>query len=157
MDRVCAVCGKLMVKTSGGFSCSCGYGEWSGPHYLNHGHGVSRNPKTIKELIEPDGYLAWHPRHGYDKTSFRAKESLVVKFMTEITSRLESHPLDTGWQIKPVCLVSPELLEWVEEANWLLVDIITYPVDTENHDEDAKRLVAMLKKILLEEARRRSR
>lgn len=49
-----------------------------------------------KELLggEPDGYIGYHERHGFDKTSFRAKESLVAKFMDECF--IETHPLDMG-------------------------------------------------------------
>lgn len=53
---------------------------------------------------EPTGWIAYSERHGYDKTSFRAKESLVAEMMIKGYPPGDS-PLDMGWRIIPVKLI----------------------------------------------------
>lgn len=55
------------------------------------------------EADKADGFIAWHPRHGIDKTHFAAKESLVIAKMKGEWPY--EHPLDLGWRIRPVRLV----------------------------------------------------
>lgn len=62
------------------------------------------------EVEKPDGWVAWHPRHGTDKTSFAAKESLVAismgdKYRNSYPGSGYIPPLDLGWRIRPVKLV----------------------------------------------------
>lgn len=60
-------------------------------------------PPFRDEADKADGFIAWHPRHGIDKTSFAAKESLVIAKMEGEWPY--EHPLDLGWRIRPVRLV----------------------------------------------------
>jgi hypothetical protein len=56
---------------------------------------------------EPDGYIAHSQRHGYDKTSFRSKESLVVELMVKGFPPGDS-PFDAGWSVVPVKILKME-------------------------------------------------
>lgn len=84
-------------------------GEAYGAADLNNAYNQGRADRE-KELMqgEQDGFMAYHERHGLDKTSFRGKESLVAKFMDDITRPVEAHPLDMGWQIVPVKIIKME-------------------------------------------------
>lgn len=71
--------------------------------------------------IKPDGYCAWHPEDGftdcYDYNENDCFNKWGEVYLPHQPSRVRALSvfLKENWQIKPVCLVPPDLLQWVEK------------------------------------------
>jgi hypothetical protein len=54
---------------------------------------------------KPDGWVAWHPKHGFKSTTSYGVEIHEDKGDAEYTFNLSKHEIADGWRIRPVKLV----------------------------------------------------
>ena len=80
---------------------------------------------------KPDGYCAWHPEKGWKRQSFETLPRHGAGF-------------EHGWQIKPVCLITPERLEELEGIEKWARDNYRSLLDIVNTDSPEFKLLARL-------------
>lgn len=71
-----------------------------------------------RKMRKPNGWIPWHKRGEYGLLSCIRREEHEAE---RAANSLGADPLhEQEWEIKPICFVPPELLEWVERVRAFL-------------------------------------
>ena len=67
-------------------------------------------------MRKPDGYCLWHPEKGFNDPNGLGDGPELVESADDYTTGITETGKKAGWVAKPVCLVDPALLDWVEKV-----------------------------------------